>query len=229
MDIPPVARAAFFGILEQHTVASAPETSEANVAIEIPSERVELNYDQVLLHVSVRRVFVFFILAASIVVLVSTGVSAYVGTRPPLPIRVGSSFDAPTIEETAQSLAATIGHDVYQDLVDMAQARKEGRVNQGLLKRAFTGIALDQLVSEIAGDQQMGRIKIEVIQDLKVSVGEVQGDGARATLTFVDQGYYVDSETKQMIQKPAPTSKKLAASVVKDGDRWKIDNLYASP
>ncbi len=196
--------------------------------IGIPDRPLELDYSRTLLHNNVRRGFLFFAALASVVILASAATGTLAGggalaRRVSVKARVGQ----PPIRETPQPAAETIAHDLYEDLRIMAEAEKQPAPNILLLRRAFSGAALDGVLSRMERWSQQGRSFIEVINDLQVEVLETTPTEATARIRYIDAGYFVNVETRQQLAPPVSAGRVFTVRLIKDAERWKIDVLKA--
>lgn len=141
-------------------------------------------------------------------------------------VKPGMRFNQPAVVETAKSQSEIIAQDVREDYRIMALAEKEATANLTLLRRGFTGEALQSVLRDIRTNSQKGQAKIEALENLAIEVLEIsEEERAKVKVEYLDSGYLVDLKTRQALSRPPLIHRVVEVRVVKEEGRWKISNF----
>lgn len=98
------------------------------------------------------------------------------------------------------------------------------------IKEAFTGTALTDFQAARALDKKEGVKRIRVHKNQKFTVMDLH-DGVRPEVEykFLDLSYFVYAKTGKPKTKPYNKERTITIFLVREGNKWKIDNMIGSP
>lgn len=191
------------------------------MSIKIPEHRLRFSHNRSYVRSRSRKLVVCTSLIGFILILSGPPLTYFILQEGV--VRPGIRFKQPGVVETAKPLSEIIAQDVREDYQIMALANKEATANLALLKRGFTGEALQLVLREIRTNAQKGQAKIEAMENLEIEVVEISGEErAKVKVEYLDSGYLVDLKTRQALSRPSLTHRVVEVRVVKKEGRWKI-------
>ncbi|MCX7831728.1 MAG: ARC6/PARC6 family protein [Actinobacteria bacterium] len=98
------------------------------------------------------------------------------------------------------------------------------------IKEAFTGTALSDFNLARALDKKEGVKRVRVHEDQKFTVMDLHnGERPEVEYKFFDKSYFVDAKTGKPKTRPYNKERTLTIFLVREGNKWKIDNIVGLP
>lgn len=98
------------------------------------------------------------------------------------------------------------------------------------IKEAFTGMALSDFNAARSLDKKEGVKKIRIHENQRFTVVDLHGGNRpQVEYKFFDKSYFVDAKTGKPKTKPYNVERTVTIFLVREGNKWKIDNIVGLP
>lgn len=145
---------------------------------------------------------------------------SYGCAKPKTPVTKKETF---TGHYLTDQQAKKILSDTKDDINIILKAKND----ESRLSKALTDPALKQTRDNIKADKQLGRIRIRVYKNIKLQIKNFTKPTAGLTLTFIDEGYYIDSKTNKPLTQPTHQKQVLLLAALEKAGRWKISEILS--
>lgn len=135
-------------------------------------------------------------------------------------------FEVEKVERKGKNL-----YPIKQEVLKDAKENIDIWINRPeKIKDAFTGTALNDYSVARTLDKKEGVKRVRVHENQKFVVLDI-GKGVRPQVeySFLDMSYFVDARTGKPKTKPYNKERKITIFLVREGNRWKIDNMVGAP
>lgn len=120
------------------------------------------------------------------------------------------------------------------ELLLMRQVREDLKIvmdtgdDTSALKNGLAGVALKEMSDRVAADRAAGKVKVRRYDNLKFTLENFTKGIVGVGVTFADNSYTTELDTKKVLDKPTGQRIKLLLALKKIKGRWMIIEIFSS-